>query len=99
MPVHSTKGGFQWGNHGHVYPTRAGAERQARAAYANGYRGMQRGGLVPTSPSGFPLAVHTPPPPARHVGNAYHGGVSHMPDSARSPAQKKPDFMNRRFRG
>lgn len=33
------KGGYRWGQHGHVYKTRAGAERQARAAYANGYRG------------------------------------------------------------
>jgi len=39
MPVVKVKGGFRWGKHGHVYPTRAGAERQARAAYAHGYRG------------------------------------------------------------
>jgi hypothetical protein len=32
-------GGYRWGQHGHVYPTRAGAERQAAAAYAHGYRG------------------------------------------------------------
>jgi hypothetical protein len=39
MPVHSVKGGYQWGEHGHVYPTRAGAEKQAAAAYAHGYKG------------------------------------------------------------
>lgn len=39
MPVRKVKGGYKWGEHGHVYKTRAGAERQARAAYANGYRG------------------------------------------------------------
>lgn len=39
MPVHKVKGGYKWGQHGHVYKTRSGAERQARAAYANGYRG------------------------------------------------------------
>lgn len=39
MPVHKVKGGFRWGRHGKVYKTRAGAERQARAIYASGYRG------------------------------------------------------------
>lgn len=39
MPVHRVKGGWRWGRHGHVYKTRRGAEVQARAAYANGYRG------------------------------------------------------------
>jgi hypothetical protein len=32
-------GGYKWGNHGHVYKNRAGAAKQAAAAYANGYRG------------------------------------------------------------
>ena len=39
MPVHKVKGGYQWGSSGKVYPTRAQAERQGRAAYAHGYRG------------------------------------------------------------
>lgn len=39
MPIHKVDGGFQWGNHGKVYHSRAGAEKQAAAAYANGYRG------------------------------------------------------------
>jgi hypothetical protein len=39
MPIMKVKGGFRWGNHGKVYPTRAGAEKQAAAAHANGYRG------------------------------------------------------------
>ena len=38
MPVHLVEGGYRWGKHGHVYPTRAGAERQARAIYASGWR-------------------------------------------------------------
>jgi hypothetical protein len=38
MPIHKVKGGWQWGTHGKVYPTRAGAEKQAEAAYANGYK-------------------------------------------------------------
>lgn len=38
MPVRKVKGGYQWGTKGKVYKTRAGAERQAQAAYAHGYR-------------------------------------------------------------
>jgi len=38
MPVHKVKGGYQWGTKGKVYPTRAQAEKQARAAYASGYK-------------------------------------------------------------
>lgn len=39
MPVHRVKGGYRWGKHGKVYPTKAAAEKQARAIYASGYRG------------------------------------------------------------
>lgn len=39
MPIHEVPGGFKWGNHGKVYPTRKLAAAQAAAAYANGYRG------------------------------------------------------------
>lgn len=38
MPVRKVQGGYQWGTSGKVYPTRAQAEAQGRAAYANGYR-------------------------------------------------------------
>jgi len=45
MPVHKGKDSrgeyWQWGEHGHRYygpEGRAKAERQARAAYANGFR-------------------------------------------------------------
>ena len=48
MPVKKVKGGYKFGSSGKVYPTRAGAERQQRAAYANGYRGMAAGGFVST---------------------------------------------------
>lgn len=37
MPVHRKGSGWQWGNQGKVYPTKKQAERQGRAAYANGY--------------------------------------------------------------
>ncbi|MCK7435896.1 hypothetical protein [Enterobacter bugandensis] len=39
MPIHKVKGGYKWGGHGKTYPTRAQAEKQAAAAYANGYKG------------------------------------------------------------
>lgn len=42
MPIHREGSGWQWGNHGKVYSSRAGAERQAAAAHANGYRGDSR---------------------------------------------------------
>jgi len=45
MPVHKTKDGkYQWGNHGAKYEKKEDAERQARAAYANGYRGKSSKG-------------------------------------------------------
>lgn len=38
MPVHKVKGDYQFGTHGKVYPTKAQAEKQARAIYASGYK-------------------------------------------------------------
>lgn len=37
--IHNGKVGYQWGNHGKIYAQRSLAERQARAAYASGYKG------------------------------------------------------------
>lgn len=39
MPVRKVSGGWQWGEHGKVYPTKEEAEEQEKAAYANGYGG------------------------------------------------------------
>lgn len=39
MPIRKVKGGFKWGGKGKVYKSRAGAVKQARAAYASGYKG------------------------------------------------------------
>ena len=43
MPIHmKEKDGkkmYKWGDHGTWYPTRKQAEKQAAAAYANGYKG------------------------------------------------------------
>lgn len=42
MPIHKTKGGgYQWGKSGKLYfgpNAKQKAEKQARAAYANGYK-------------------------------------------------------------
>jgi hypothetical protein len=49
MPIQKTNGGYKWGKHGKVYPTRAGAAKQARAAYASGYEGYAGGGIIKDS--------------------------------------------------
>jgi len=46
MPIQKVKGGYKWGKSGKVYPTKAQAAKQARAAYASGYKGYQSGGSV-----------------------------------------------------
>lgn len=38
MPVRRVNGGYRWGKSGKTYPTKAQAQRQARAAYASGYK-------------------------------------------------------------
>jgi len=42
MPVHKVGNKYQWGKSGKKYPTKAQAEAQGRAVYANGYRGESR---------------------------------------------------------
>tara|TARA_Y100000593_G_scaffold85473_1_gene162531 strand:+ start:2248 stop:3270 length:1023 start_codon:yes stop_codon:yes gene_type:complete len=46
MPIEKVNGGYKWGKSGKVYPTKAQAAKQARAAYASGYKGYQSGGSV-----------------------------------------------------
>jgi hypothetical protein len=38
MPVQRVKGGYKFGSSGKTYATKVGAERQARAIYASGYK-------------------------------------------------------------
>lgn len=38
MPIKKTNGGYKWGSKGKVYKSRAKAVKQARAAYASGYK-------------------------------------------------------------
>jgi len=53
MPIQKVKGGYKWGESGKVYPTKAQAAKQARAAYASGYKGYQTGDVVTQSTSPF----------------------------------------------
>ena len=46
MPIEKVNGGYKWGKSGKVYPTKAQAAKQARDAYASGYKGYQSGGSV-----------------------------------------------------
>ncbi len=39
MPIKKVKGGYKFGDKGKTYPTKAGAQKQMRAEFANGYRG------------------------------------------------------------
>lgn len=41
MLVHKTSGGYKWGKSGKTYPTKAQAEKQAKAIYASGYKGKK----------------------------------------------------------
>ena len=38
VPIKKVKGGYKWGKSGKVYKTKKAAQRQARAAYASGYK-------------------------------------------------------------
>lgn len=44
MPIRKVPGGYKWGNHGKVYKSRKGAEKQMRAAFASGYKGKIKKG-------------------------------------------------------
>lgn len=46
MPIKKVKGGYKWGEHGKVYPSRSGAEKQMKAAFANGWQGKAKGGVI-----------------------------------------------------
>ena len=38
MPTHKVKGGYRWGKHGKIYPTKAKADKQGQAIYASGWK-------------------------------------------------------------
>ena len=57
MPIEKVKGGYKWGESGKVYPTKAQAAKQVRAAYASGYKGYQTGGSVMVTEDEEPSAA------------------------------------------
>src|ERR1700757_2922183 len=64
MPIHKSGSGWQWGNHGKVYPTRSGAEKQAEAAHANGFTGdasVMAAGIAYFDPDGNVLLLKRSP--------------------------------------
>jgi|TARA_B100000686_G_C16679519_1_gene911137 hypothetical protein len=42
MPVRKVKDGYKWGSQGKTYKSKKGALRQARAAYASGYKNKKK---------------------------------------------------------
>jgi hypothetical protein len=62
MPIRKVSGGYKWGSSGKVYPTRAGAVRQAQAAYASGYKADKKkaGGFISTGNDAADLALSGP---------------------------------------
>jgi hypothetical protein len=42
MPIRKVPGGYQFGQHGKVYPTAQGAQKQAIAMFANGFQENQQ---------------------------------------------------------
>ena len=38
MPTHKVKSGYKWGKHGKIYPTKAQANKQGQAIYANSWK-------------------------------------------------------------
>ena len=42
MPIKKGKRGYKCGDRGKTYPSKQGAARQARAAYASGYKGKAK---------------------------------------------------------
>ena len=90
MPIRKVSGGYKWGSSGKVYKTRAGAERQAAAAYASGYKGADKkaaGGFVSTGNDTADLAI------IRGAKNIDDGGVSMMKAGGAVPkgSHRMPD--------
>ena len=42
MPIRKVKGGYKWGSKGKVFSTKTGAQKQAKAAYASGYKSNKK---------------------------------------------------------
>lgn len=83
MPVHKVKGGYQWGEHGKVYKSKAKADRQRRAAFAHGYKGKT---FALTSKGAIEFACNSKacaPPPVGKGGSGDGGGSGHGDGTAK----------------
>jgi 8-oxo-dGTP pyrophosphatase MutT (NUDIX family) len=93
MPIHRVKlpdgrMGYKWGAHGHVYPNREGAEKQAEAAHAHGYTGdnlVTGAGVCLTTPDGKMLFVRD----ANRDTWCFPGGTSELGETAEETAKRE----------
>lgn len=92
MPIHKSSSGWQWGNHGNVYPTRAGAEKQAEAAHANGFTGdaaVMATGIAYIDPDGNVLLLKRSPD-SDHAGEwCFPGGHIDEGETAEQAARRE----------
>jgi SPP1 gp7 family putative phage head morphogenesis protein len=95
MPIHKVTGGYKWGSSGHVYPTRAGAERQQTAIYASGWREDRKTALAlrasPKAETAYVLALS-------QIMAGVHRAVLHqidMSDLHQDATLKKPGLGGR----
>ena len=86
MPIRKVSGGYKWGSSGKVYPTRAGAERQARAAYASGYKADKKsaGGFISTGNDAADLALIRA---AKNIDDGTGGRASKMKRGGRAKSR------------
>jgi 8-oxo-dGTP pyrophosphatase MutT (NUDIX family) len=85
MPIHKVGEEYKWGDHGKLYPTREQAEKQAEAAYANGYTGDARikgAGICIIAPDGMALFI-------KRAAGANHPNTWDFP-GGRSDANETP---------
>jgi hypothetical protein len=76
MPIRKVKGGYKWGDSGKMYPTRKGAEKQAAAAYASGYKKMNKGGDMKQVPEGNKGLAKLPKNVRNKMGYMNKGGMA-----------------------
>ncbi len=93
MPIHKVSGGYKWGSHGHVYPTRKGAEKQAEAAYAHGYKGdasLEKGASQEAISKHIGQLIDRGYPQAQAVAIAYREAGKSRKDSVEEEEYDEP---------
>jgi SPP1 gp7 family putative phage head morphogenesis protein len=94
MPVHKVKGGYRWGTHGHVYKSKKGAQRQAAAIYASGWRDDRKTARLlkasPKAETAYVIAL------AQIMEGIHRGVLKHLDtDGFREDAKKKVGLTGR----